>query len=163
MKKYRMGHPAGSRLSLTMIGGILMKRALAIFIIGITLAISVVQAQNAGIPISFVDLLSHPSRVNGKTVTVRGFLRYQVEKNKVLAVFLVMSEEDSKNLLGNEIVVAPSEEMLRSREKLNDMYVNLTGTVRVVPGANSGWTVAIRNVQSCTVWSDPNHPIGVSP
>lgn len=133
---------------------------LVIYLLGFLPPLAVVHGQAKPVQVSIIQLLANPDPLNGKVVAVRGYLRFQYERRSVVAAFLDVSEEDSKHMLGNEVVVVPNDQMLQSREKLDNMYVSLVGTVRVVAAGSSLPSVAIRDVQTCTRWSDPNHPIG---
>ena len=109
-----------------------------------------------------MELIANPEKYDNKTVTVLGYLSFFHEKHRVIAAFLYLHEEDAKNLLPNEIVVVPSEQMLQDEEKIDRKYVILTGRFRAVrAGGNSPPEIGvIEDVVDCTPWSDPRRPIG---
>lgn len=80
-------------------------------------------------------------------------------RHDIVGHFLYLHREDAENELGNSIQVTPNEQMLKERERIDRMYVTLTGSVHYVRAANGAHIVVIRNVRDCTPWSDPNHPI----
>jgi len=108
-----------------------------------------------------ISILADPERFNGKQVTVIGFLLVEHQPKHVPAATLFLHEEDAKNLLSNGVVVVPSEQMVREREKIDRMYVMLTGTVRVVPavGPDDARGIVIKDIQSYRVWSNPQRPL----
>jgi hypothetical protein len=113
--------------------------------------------------ISLVQLLASPHKFDGKAVMAEGFLRFHRQPKHGLNVFLYLHEEDAKNLLvSNAILVIPSKQMLRDEEKLDRTYVHMTARfagVRTV-GEETPGTGVLKDVQDCTVWSDPHRPIG---
>ncbi len=80
---------------------------------------------------------------------VIGFLSIERHPKHAASAILYLHEEDANNLLPNGIVVVPSEQMTREREKIDKMYVILTGTVRVVPaeGPEGAHVVVIKDNQ----------------
>jgi hypothetical protein len=121
-----------------------------------------VLAQNRPMQVSMVELLATPERLDGKLIMVRGLLRFQRERRTIIAALLNLNDEDARNLLGNEVSIAPSEQMRRDWEKFENMYVSVTGVFRAakIAGDDSLRTGSIVDVRSCTVWSDPKHPVG---
>ena len=113
--------------------------------------------------ISLVQLLASPQQFDGKAVMVQGFLRFYRQPKHGLNVFLYLHEEDAKNLLdSNTVLVIPSKQMLRDEEKLDRTYVHMTARfagVRAV-GEESPGAGVLKDVQDCSVWSDPHRPIG---
>jgi hypothetical protein len=108
--------------------------------------------QNAPKPVTFIQLMSTPDKFDGLLVSVIGFLVIGHDGGAT-ATFLYLHKEDADNLLGNGVLVIPSDQMQRDDEKINYMYVVLTGTFRK----------SAIDVQSCIVWSDPSRPIGLKP
>lgn len=99
--------------------------------------------------VSLIRLIASPEKFDGKLVTVRGFLvaDWSGHDNHAVGV-LYLYKEDADNDLGNSVLVIPNEQMRRDAEKINRMYVILTGTFRN----------GIRDVQNCSLLSDPNRP-----
>jgi hypothetical protein len=108
-----------------------------------------------------ISILAGPDRFNGKQVTVIGFLLLDHQRKHAASASLFLHEEDANNLLPNGIGVVPTEQMVREREKIDGMYVILTGTVRVVPavGPDDARVIVIKDVQSYRVWSNPHRPL----
>jgi hypothetical protein len=113
------------------------------------------------VTISLVQLLVDPEKFDHKSVTVSGYLLMENQPHHSPGASLFLHREDGDNLLGNLVPLEPSERMLREEEKIDRMYVNLTGTVRVAHAVNGGTMVAIVDIQHCDLWSDPNRPIGL--
>ena len=109
---------------------------------------------------SMVELIAAPQKFKDQWVTVKGFLQF-VGRRRNLAN-LGLSQADVENSLDNGVGVWANEQMLKDREKLNYMYVILTGKVRVVPAAGGGFVVQIEEIKACHVWSDPKHPVGLT-
>lgn len=122
--------------------------------------ISFAQETSNATPVSLIELLASPEKYDGKAVTVRGFLTIGQEPRHGVEAFLHLQEEDARHQLGNEILVVASEKMIRDKEKINMVYVILTGTVRATQAANGWWAAQITNVQNCVLWSNPARPIG---
>jgi hypothetical protein len=112
-------------------------------------------------PVSLVQLVASPEKFNGKAVLVRGFLL--ITPHDVVSYTLFLHKEDAENNLGNSVDVVPNERMKRDQEKIDRVYVQITGTVRSVhiSGTADSYVLSIRAVTSCNVWSDPNHPIAL--
>jgi hypothetical protein len=102
-----------------------------------------------------------PGKFNGKAVLVRGFLL--ITPHDVVSYTLFLHKEDAENNLGNSVDVVPNEQMKRDQEKIDRVYVQITGTVRSIhiSGTADSYVLSIRAVKSCNVWSDPNHPIAL--
>jgi hypothetical protein len=137
------------------------------FFVGCFLLAGLALAQERPNPVSIIELIAAPEKFEGKLVTVRGFLSINHEKpNGLYNAVLYLHQEDAKNvLLSNQIGLVPNEQMLREEEKINRMYVMLTGVFRGVHAAGDD-TVhvgVIKDIRSCTVWSDPNRPITEKP
>jgi hypothetical protein len=113
-----------------------------------------------------MQLIANPDRFDGSVVTVTGFLILGEHPEFInQEPFLYLHEEDAKNLLvENAVRVAASHQMQHEREKLDHMYVTLTGLFKVshAKGPDSTDRGTITEVQSCRVWSNPSRPIGVS-
>ena len=131
------------------------------------LVASLLLAQDRAKPVSLIQLIATPEKFDGKQVTVNGFLVIGEHPEFFgQQPVLYLNEEDSKNLLlGNSVWVVPSEQMRRDREKIDHMYVTVTGTFQTAHGgdrdAYEGGTIT--RVQACAPWSDPTHPIGTKP
>jgi len=112
-------------------------------------------------PVSMIQLIANPERFDGRSVRVLGYLTIAHEPKHGVQVILWLSEQDAKTLL-NGVLVIPSKEMLRDEEKLNRMYVSITGDYHTIHTRDEDppGTGLIKDVQSCTVWSDPSRPIG---
>lgn len=113
------------------------------------------------LPVNFIQLISAPEKFDDKIVAVRGYLVVAGRPNDIVAFILFLSREDAQNNLGNSIVVTSNDQMIKDKEKIDGMYVTLVGRVRVVRAADDSETAVIKDVVTCTVWSDPAHPIGV--
>jgi len=113
-------------------------------------------------PVSLIQLVASPEKFSGKSVVVRGFLLIG-GPHDVVSYTLFLHKEDAENNLGNSVVVVPNEEMKKEQEKIDRMYVRIVGTVRSVriSGTADSYISSLANVTSCTVWSDPNHPISL--
>jgi hypothetical protein len=111
-------------------------------------------------PISLVRLLANPQEFDGKIVFVRGFLLVVGAPHDLVDYSLYLHREDAENNLGNSVVVVPNENMIRDREKIDRMYIQLAGTVRTrrVSGQPDSYISSIRDITSYSTWSDPNHP-----
>jgi len=140
-----------------------MKRLSRCFVFGCLLVISKFgPAQQQGVPTSLIQLIANPERFDGKLVVVHGFLRIGHEKHHGTETVLYLHQEDATHLLGsNAVWVIASEQMIRDHEKIDGMYVMLTGVVRAVSGAGGSSGMVIKDVQSCRAWSDPRRPIGL--
>lgn len=128
-------------------------RYLVSFVVACTLfASSFAIGQYAPQSVSLIQLIASPEKFEGKPVTVRGFLvaDWSGHDNHGVGV-LYLYKEDADNELGNSVLVIPNEQMRRDSEKINHMYVIVTGIFRN----------GIRDVQNCTVLSDPSRPIGL--
>ena len=118
-------------------------------------------AQDFVAPVSLIELLARPDKFDGKLVRVQGFLRIGHEPRHGVEVILYLHEEDARNLLGsNAILVIPSKEMLTDEEKIDRMYVMLTGSFHAVHANKELHAGVIKEIRSCMVWSNPTRPIG---
>jgi hypothetical protein len=90
---------------------------------------------------TIIQLLANPEKFDGKLVDIRGYLVIEHQPRHASQAAIWLHEEDARNILGNEIGVVPSEQMLRDEEKINHVYVLLRGTFRAVPsdGGESHW------------------------
>jgi hypothetical protein len=111
--------------------------------------------------ISMIQLLANPERFDRKSVTVWGFLLMESQPQHSPDASLFLHKEDADNFLGNAVPVQPTERMVRDAEKIDRMYVILTGTVRVSRAGNGGSTFGIVDIQRCDPWSDPHRPRGL--
>ena len=140
-----------------------MRWLVAASLVGVLFGCIPATSQTRPTTISLVQLLASPQKFDGNTVMVQGFLRFYQQPKHGLNVFLYLHEEDAKNLLvSNGVLVIPSKQMLRDEEKLDRTYVHMTARfagVRAV-GEESPSAGVLKDVQDCTVWSDPHRPIG---
>jgi hypothetical protein len=109
-------------------------------------------------PVGIVELLASPQKYEGKQVTVRGFLLMLGGHHDIGVTLLCPSKEDGENELGDDVLVVANQQMLRDREKLDRMYVSLTGSVAVIRGADGSYAPEIKDIKDCSVWSDPSRP-----
>jgi len=122
------------------------------------------RGQDKPIGVTLIQLLACPEKFDGKLVMVWGFLSIENEKKHGPHVNLYLHQEDAKNLLSNNVLVEPSEQMLKDQEKVNRIYVIITGVFRPVRAAGNDTLLTagvIKDVRSCIPWSDPNRPIGL--
>ena len=118
-------------------------------------------AQDSYNPVSVIQLIAMPEKFDRQLVTVWGYLRIDHEPKHGVTCVLYLHREDADNLLaGNAIFVEPSAQMLRDEEKINRMYVSLTGSFRAVRAEGGGYSSMLKNVHNFAVWSDPERPIG---
>jgi hypothetical protein len=129
-----------------------------LYVAGCLVSEQAVRAQEKS-SFGLIALLADPARFDGKQVTVIGYLALDRQKKHAPTAFLFLHEEDAKNLLPNAVQVAPSEQMVRDEEKINGMYVLLTGIVHLVPSETESHAFVIKDIRSCKVWSDPRRPI----
>lgn len=114
------------------------------------------------IPVSMVQLIVYPERFDDTRVTVTGFLTLERAKNGVATGFLYLHQEDAKHLLvSNATQVIPNEEMLQNREKIDGIYITITGLFRVIPVPGGPPILVIKDVQSCIRQSDPTTTISL--
>jgi hypothetical protein len=113
-------------------------------------------------PVSLVELIANPDHFDGKLLVVKGFLvaAWSGHDNHGTAS-LFLTKESADNLLDANVLVRPNERMRRDEEKIDRMYVVLTGYFHAVPAENGAFIAEIKDVQDCNPWSDPNHPIGL--
>jgi hypothetical protein len=136
-----------------------MKFMFQLSILCFLLAVPVAIGQERPLSPSLIELLASPERFDGKLVTVRGFLLVLGGRHDIIGYVLYLHKEDAENALANSVSVTPNEQMGKDREKIDRMYVSLTGTVRRVPTATGEYSTVIKDVSHCTPWSDPNHPV----
>lgn len=114
--------------------------------------------------VSLVEVIARPEKFDGELVALQGFMRFDREPKHGVSVSLYLHQEDADNLIAsNMVLVIPSEQMLRDEEKLDRMYVRITGVFHSIPVSNkdSSHGGVIKDIQSCAMWSDPNRPIGL--
>lgn len=114
--------------------------------------------KDAPLTLNLIQLLASPDKFDRKTVKVRGYLLLDQQPQHSPNAYLFLHVEDAENMLGNVVVVQPTDRMLRDAERIDRMYVILTGTVRVTHLENGGVTVGIGDIQGCDPWSDPHRP-----
>lgn len=132
---------------------------LALFVGREFLPLTSVLGQERSAAVSIVELLANQDRFDGKLVTLVGFLTIDTQKKHAAMAFLHLHEEDAKHLLPNGLEVVPSQQMLRDQEKINGMYVVITGLLHIVPNENGSHGIVMKDVRSCKLWSDPRRPI----
>jgi hypothetical protein len=122
------------------------------------------RSQPKPVSVSLIQLIATPERFDGRVVTVQGFLTLGAHPEFFgQEPVLYVNEEDADNLLAlNSVWLVPSDQMRRDREKINHMYVRLTGLFRAAPlpgRGNEGGTIT--QIQACAPWSDPKRPVGL--
>jgi hypothetical protein len=138
-----------------------MKFAILLAVGVLFAGIESITAQDKGIPTGLVELLSNPQKFNDQIVTLHGYLQIEHEQRHGVRAILYLHHEDARHLLAsNGILVLPNKAMLKQEEKINERYVTLTGLIRTVRAANGVESAVVKEVRSCTVWSDPGRPIG---
>jgi hypothetical protein len=137
-------------------------KGLALVIVGcVALASGGGAAHDEPKPVSLIQLIANPTEFDRASVRVFGFLAMAGHHGGLAATVLYLHREDADNLLGNSVLVVPSRQMQREEEKINRMYVMLTGTFHATRAANGGYIPEISDVRSCSPWSDPSHPVGL--
>ena len=117
---------------------------------------AVAAAREEPVPVSVIQLIATPEKFDGKLVSVTGYLVIGQE----LQTFLFLHREDAEHALDSNVVrVIPSQEMIRHKEELNDMYVSIVGVFRTTRTVGGWLATEIDDIDSCTVWSDPARPI----
>jgi hypothetical protein len=118
--------------------------------------------QDRPVPVSVISVIATPEKFDGELLTVEGFLslaehpEFYNDDSR-----LYLHEEDATNLiLTNAIWVVPSAQMQRDREKIDLMYVLLTGVFHVSNQKPMFKGGIITDVRSCISWSDPKRPRG---
>jgi hypothetical protein len=142
-----------------------MKHRLSLILSALLLLNITILGQDRPRPVSLIQLIANPDKFDGKLIAVWGFLRVQHEEKHAVRIFLYLHQEDAKNMLtSNMIFVNPTDQMLKDEERIDRMYVMLTGVFVAVRAAgndslqNGG---VIRDARSCVVWSDPSRPVGL--
>ena len=141
----------------------MVKFYVSVLLAGLFLAGSIAPGQNRAKPTTLIELLANPEKFDHVIITVRGYFVAIGSEHDVTGYFLFLNREDAENLLGDAVVVVPTEEMRRDKEKLDRMYVMLTGRFYVVRTVNGTFATTLKDITSCTVWSDPSRPIGLRP
>ncbi len=113
--------------------------------------------------VPIIQLIATPQRFDHKLVRTIGYLRFFVEHGIVIASGISPSQEESENGVGDGVAVQTTDQMAKDREKLDKMYVEIVGTVRIVHTANTPPLALLVNVRSCVPRSDPDHPIMTRP
>jgi len=108
---------------------------------------------------SLIQLLATPEKFEGRFISIRGFLVVLGGEHDIADYTLNLNQEDAENEVGNQIDVVPNDQMKEDREKIDRMYVILTGTVHGVHAANGTYFAVIKDIRHCRSWSDPKHPI----
>ncbi len=102
--------------------------------------------------VSLIELIANPGEFEGKLVTTIGFLT--IDERALLAVH----REDAEHGLPNAVLVVPSEDMKRNKEKFNRMYVIVVGVFRGVPAEGGSRVPVLKDIKECAVWSNPTRP-----
>lgn len=132
-----------------------MKNFCCILIVSGSLGlVAFAQEKNSVTLPSLVELIVNAEKFDGQKVAVMGFLVIGRERNLVRSL-LYLHEEDAKNNLPNNVVIIASDEMIKDEEKINNLYVRITGRVRVTPTTGGGRIVGIREIESCVRWPPP--------
>jgi hypothetical protein len=118
-------------------------------------------AQDRAIGASVIELMASPEKFDKKVVEVTAFLVIERQPRHAPQATLWLHQEDAKNMLPNGVGVIASEQMLKDEERINNIYVRLRGTFRGTPTVGGGFSLEIKDVQSCVPWSDPDRPIGL--
>jgi hypothetical protein len=120
--------------------------------------------EESPVAVSLIQIIANPEKFDGKLVSVQGLLAmgkppYHYGEQPIL----YMHEEDGRNLLtSNSVRVVASSQMVHDREKLNLIYVVLTGVFRAPHAAQNSYADdTITEVRSCIPYSNPNRPIGL--
>ena len=139
----------------------MVKFYVSVLLAGLLLASSIAPGQDRPKPTTLIELLANPEKFDGVTVTVLGYFVFDDREHDISAYFLYLNREDAENLLGDAVVVVPTEQMRRDKEKLDRMFVMLTGRFHAVPTADKSFVPTVKDIVSCTVWSNPSRPIGL--
>jgi len=132
-----------------------MRRRLSVLIACVILTSPSLLSQDRAEPISLIRLVASPEKFNGKLVLVRGFLLIVGRSPDVVGYMVYLHKEDAENNLGNSVVIVPSEQMRKDQEKIDRMYVQLTGTVRSVriSGTADSYVIAMLAQAPGRSWS----------
>lgn len=107
--------------------------------------------------VSVIQLIATPEKFDGKVVSLIGFLRLQYPEGYLLYLH---KEDYDHALLENALWVDATEEMSKSREKLELKYVKIVGTFRSGHEKRNLYSPGgITEIKSCQFWSDPAHPL----
>lgn len=139
----------------------MVKFYVSVLLAGLCLASSIAPGQDRPKPTTLIELLANPEKFDGSTVTVRGYFVVVGSEHDITAYFLYLNREDAENLLGDAVVVVPTDQIRRDKEKFDRMFVMVTGRFHAVPTADKTFLPTMKDILSCTVWSDPNRPIGL--
>lgn len=134
-----------------------MKFAIVLASLMLIVVLSAAPIEDRAKPVSVIELIAFPDKFDGKTVAVTGYLTLGERAE------LYLHEEDARNLLPNSLSVDTTSQMRRDHEKLDREYVTLKGKFIKAKGGDPGAYERghITDVQSCTFWSDPRHPISL--
>jgi len=136
-----------------------MKFVTLVLFICLSLGVPGAVGQERPTSANLVELLANPDRFDGHSITVKGFLLVMGGHHDIAAYFLYLHREDAENELGNSVSVIPNEQMMKAAEKIDRVYVTLTGTVCRVRTADGDYTTVIKDIRECALWSNPSHPI----
>jgi hypothetical protein len=110
---------------------------------------SVRSDKEAPLTINLIQLLATPKQFDRNSVTVWGYLMIEHQPQHSPNAFLYLHEEDAENLLSKVVLVQPTDQMLHDAERIDGMYVILTGTIRVSHAVNGGTVFLIVDLQRC--------------
>lgn len=109
--------------------------------------------------VNFISLLINPKAYSGMTVKTIAYLdMYNPNIGGMYTPFLCMSRSAAENMTDNCIFVSPNHNMLSHKSKINDMYVMISGTIRILPSTHGNWAAVLDKITSCKFWSDPSMP-----
>lgn len=114
------------------------------------------QESQLPIQLSLIRIIANPDKFDSRLITVQGFLSMSREGD-----LLYIDESASENMISQDAIwVRRTEQMGKDHAKLNKTYVTVTGTFRADFKEQLGNPIGgIPNVQSVTLWSNPEHPI----
>jgi hypothetical protein len=133
---------------------------IAVLFVSLLLSPPIRPQKDAPLSVSLIQLIANPEKFDRKSVIVKGYLVITHGESAFQNAFLYFHEEDAENLLGNGLLVTLPDRMLRDQERIDRMYVILTGTILVTRDQNGVTSFGI-DVQRCDPWSDPKHPRGL--
>lgn len=108
--------------------------------------------------VSMLQLITVPEQFDGKRISVVGFLRIGREVSRIY----LHQEDDKHQILTNSVTVDVTEQMGRDKARINSKYVKMLGIFHVRNRLSAQFAAGeITNIESCEMWSDPEHPISV--
>jgi hypothetical protein len=107
--------------------------------------------QNQSTPLSPVELIKSPKKYDRKLVTVQGAVHIESEKPNGFVVAYLLEDDAKQASTSNSILIVPSKQMLRDREKINGTSVALTASFRATLAANGGYIPELKDIESCII------------